>query len=433
MVVGEIIALSDMNISEKILAVASGREYVKPGDIIEAKVNMAMINEITGPLAIQMFKRIGLSRVWDNQRIVLVLDHQVPADSVKSAELHKIMRVFAEEQNIPYLYDVGDGGICHQVMVEKGHVRPGELIVGADSHTCTYGALGAFATGIGSTEMAAVFATGKIWLKVPSTIRINVVGVFKKFVTPKDLILNIIGEIGADGAIYKAVEFTGPTIHEMSISGRLTLCNMTVEMGAKTGIIEPDDKTIQYVKERTNKPFNTFRSDPDAEYEKTLEFNVDNLEPMVACPHSVDNVKPVKEVEGVEINQAFLGSCTNGRLEDLELAARILKGRHVKKGVRMLITPASSEVYLQALKMGLLEIFIKAGACICNPTCGACFGGHMGLLTAGEVCISSSNRNFIGRMGSSEAEIYLASPATVAASAVEGKITDPRRFTEELK
>jgi len=430
-VTGESWTLGGMNISEKILAAASGRDYVKPGDIVDAKVDMAMINEITGPLTIQMFKRIGLSKVWDNQRIVLVLDHQVPADSVKSAELHKIMRAFAREQNIPYLYDVGDGGICHQVMVERGHVKPGALIVGADSHTCTYGALGAFATGIGSTEMAAVFATGKIWLKVPSTIRINVVGKFGKFVTPKDLILDIIGKIGADGAIYKAIEFTGPTISEMSISGRLTLCNMTVEMGAKTGIIEPDEKTIQYVRARTNEPFNIFRSDLDAYYERTLEFNVDDLEPMVACPHSVDNVKPVKDVEGIEIDQAFLGSCTNGRLEDLELAAKILRGKHVKKGVRMLVTPASSEVYLQALKMGLLEVFIKAGAYVCNPTCGACFGGHMGLLATGEVCVSSSNRNFIGRMGSPEAKIYLASPATVAASAIEGKIIDPRRLMEE--
>ncbi len=419
-----------MNICEKILAASSETEHAKPGDIIEAKVDVAMINEITGPLAIQTFKKIGLNRVWDNQRIVLVLDHQVPADSVRSAELHKIMRAFAEEQNIPFLYDVGDGGICHQVMVEKGHVVPGALIVGADSHTCTYGALGAFATGIGSTEMAAVFATGKIWLKVPSTIKINVTGRFRDFVTPKDLILDVIGKVGADGAIYKAVEFSGPAIREMSVSGRLTLCNMAVEMGAKTGIIEPDEKTIRYVKERTDKPFRIFSSDPDAKYERILDFNVDHLEPMVACPHSVDNVKPVKSVENVEIDQAFLGSCTNGRLEDLELAARIMRGRHVKKGVRMLVTPASLEVYLQALRNGILEVFIESGAMVCNPTCGACFGGHMGLLASGEVCVSSSNRNFIGRMGSPEAEIYLASPATVAASAVTGKITDPRRFLE---
>jgi 3-isopropylmalate/(R)-2-methylmalate dehydratase large subunit len=419
-----------MNICEKILAASSETEHAKPGDIIEAKVDVAMINEITGPLAIQTFKKIGLNRVWDNQRIVLVLDHQVPADSVRSAELHKIMRAFAEEQNIPFLYDVGDGGVCHQVMVENGHVVPGALIVGADSHTCTYGALGAFATGIGSTEMAAVFATGKIWLKVPSTIKINVTGRFRDFVTPKDLILDVIGKVGADGAIYKAVEFSGPAIREMSVSGRLTLCNMAVEMGAKTGIIEPDEKTIRYVKERTDKPFRIFSSDPDAKYERILDFNVDHLEPMVACPHSVDNVKPVKSVENIEIDQAFLGSCTNGRLEDLELAARIMRGRHVKKGVRMLVTPASSEVYLQALRNGILEVFIESGAMVCNPTCGACFGGHMGLLASGEVCVSSSNRNFIGRMGSPEAEIYLASPATVAASAVTGKITDPRRFLE---
>ncbi|MCD6470880.1 3-isopropylmalate dehydratase large subunit [Candidatus Bathyarchaeota archaeon] len=419
-----------MNICEKILAAASGKDIVKPGDIVEAKVDMAMVNEITGPLAIQTFKKIGLEKVWDNQRIVLVLDHQVPADSIKSAELHKIMRKFAREQNIPFLYDVGDGGICHQVMVESGHVRPGALIVGADSHTCTYGALGAFATGIGSTEMAAVFATGEIWLKVPSAIKINVFGKFRDFVTPKDLILNIIGRIRADGAIYKAIEFAGPTIRDMSISGRLTLCNMTVEMGAKTGIIEPDEKTIEYVKKRTDKPFKLFRSDPDAEYERTMEFNVDHLEPMVACPHSVDNVKPVKDVEDVEINQAFLGSCTNGRLEDLEIAAKILKGRRVKKGVRMLVTPASSKIYFQALRKGILEIFAEAGACICPPTCGACFGGHMGILASGEVCVSTSNRNFVGRMGSPDAEIYLASPATVAASAITGKITDPRRFLE---
>jgi len=419
-----------MNITEKILAASSERDVVKPGEIVEAKVDMAMINEITGPLAIQTFKKIGTEKVWDNQRIVLVLDHQVPADSVKSAELHKIMRAFAKEQNIPLLYDVGDGGVCHQVMIEKGHVRPGELIVGADSHTCTYGALGAFATGIGSTEMAAVFAAGELWLRVPSAIRIIATGSFHKFVTPKDLILRIIGQIGADGAIYKAVEFAGPGIDNMSVSGRLTMCNMAVEMGAKTGIVNPDDLALEYVKNRTNKSFKTFRSDLNAAYEKTFEFNVDNLEPQVACPPSVDNVKPIKDVEGVVINQAFLGSCTNGRLEDLKLAAEFLEGRRIKRGVRLLVTPASQEVYLQALENGLLEIFVKAGAYVCNPTCGACFGGHMGLLAPGEVCISSSNRNFVGRMGSPEAEIYLASPAAVAVSALAGKIVDPRSFSE---
>ncbi len=420
-----------MNISEKILAASSGKECVKPGEIVEAKVDMIMINEITGPLAIQAFKKIGNQKVWANQRIVLVLDHQVPADSVKSAELHKIMRAFAKEQGTPLFYDIGEGGVCHQIMVEKGHAKPGQLIVGADSHTCTYGAVGAFATGIGSTEAAAVFATGKIWLKVPSTIKIDVAETFKKFVTPKDLILHVIGQIGADGAIYKAVEFTGPTISQISVSGRMTLCNMAVEMGAKTGIIEPDEVTLAFLEKRASKPFKLFRSDSDASYEKTLKINVSDLEPQVACPHEVDNVKPVKAVEGTEIDQAFVGSCTNGRLEDLEIAARFLKGKRIKKGVRLLVTPASQDVYLQALQVGLLDVFVKAGACVCGPTCGACFGGHMGLLAKDEVCISTSNRNFVGRMGSPEAKIYLASPATVAASALAGKIVDPRDFVEE--
>ncbi len=420
--------MNAVNISEKILAKASGKKNVSPGEIVEAKVDMAMINEITGPLAIEAFHKIGVKKVWDNKRIVMVLDHQVPADSVKSAELHKIMREFAKEQQIPNFYDVGFGGVCHQVMVEKGHVRPGELIVGADSHTCTYGALGAFATGIGSTEIAAVFATGKIWLKVPETIKINVEGSFQKFVTSKDLILNVIGQIGADGATYKAMEFAGSTIERLSVSERMTLCNMAVEAGAKTGIVNPDEKTLAYVKDRTSGLLKPLKSDPDANYERIIDINVDGLEPQVACPHSVDNVKAVSEVEGTPVDQAFIGSCTNGRIEDLRLAASIIKGRKVKNGVRMLVTPASQEVYLNALKEGLLEIFVEAGACVCSPTCGACFGGHMGLLADGETCISSSNRNFVGRMGSPKARIYLASPATVAASAIKGEITDPREL-----
>ncbi|MGB9714193.1 MAG: 3-isopropylmalate dehydratase large subunit, partial [Candidatus Bathyarchaeales archaeon] len=309
-----------------------------------------------------------------------------------------------------------------------GHVRPGELIVGADSHTCTYGALGAFGTGIGSTETAAVFATGKIWLKVPETIKINVEGSFQKFVTAKDLILNVIGQIGADGATYKAMEFAGSTIERLSVSERMTLCNMAVEAGVKTGIVNPDEKTLAYVKDRTSGLLKPLKSDPDANYERIIDINVDGLEPQVACPHSVDNVKAVSEVEGTPVDQAFIGSCTNGRIEDLRLAASIIKGRKVKNGVRMLVTPASQEVYLNALKEGLLEIFVEAGACVCSPTCGACFGGHMGLLADGETCISSSNRNFVGRMGSPKARIYLASPATVAASAIKGEITYPREL-----
>jgi len=419
-----------MNIIEKILARASGKEEVSPGEIVEASIDVAMIHDLTGPLAIESFRKIGAKKVWDNQRIVIILDHIVPASSVKSAELHKVVRNFAEEQKIDNFYDIGQGGVCHQLMPEKGHVRPGELIVGADSHTCTYGAFGAFATGIGSTEMAAVFVTGTLWFKVPEVIKINVTGRFQNFVTPKDLILNIIGQIKADGAIYNGLEFAGPTIGNMSIDGRMVLCNMAVEMGAKTGIIEPHQTTLNYVKNRTTKPFKPVKSDPDATYKKVLDVDVTDLEPQVSCPHSVDNVKPISEVDEVGVDQAFIGSCTNGRLEDLRLAAKLLEGRKVRNGVRLLVAPASQEVYLEALKEGLIKTFLEAGAILCNPTCGPCLGGHLGLLAPGETCISSSNRNFAGRMGSPEAYVYLASPATVAASAVTGKITDPRLLKE---
>jgi homoaconitate hydratase family protein len=301
-------------------------------------------------------------------------------------------------------------------------------MVGADSHTCTYGALGAFATGIGSTEAAAVFATGKIWLKVPEAIRINVQGEFQEYVTPKDLILSIIGTVGADGATYKTVEFGGPAIRGMSIAGRMTLCNMTVEMGAKNGIIEPDAATLEFLKGRTSKPYESFTSDTDASYEKVIGFDVSGLEPTVACPSSVDNVKPASELSNVTIEQAFIGSCTNGRIEDLRLAAQVMKGKIVKDGVRALVIPASQEVYRQALNEGLVEIFTDAGALVCGSACGPCLGGHIGLLAAGETCVSTSNRNFIGRMGSTQASVYLASPATVAASALTGRITDPREM-----
>ncbi len=420
-----------MNIIEKILARASGKREVSPGEIVEANIDVAMIHDLTGPLAIKSFREIGAKKVWDSQRIVVIIDHIVPASSVISANLHKVVRNFAEEQDIKNFYDVGLGGVCHQVMPEKGHVRPGETIVGADSHTCTYGAFGAFATGIGSTEMAAVFVTGKLWFRVPEVIKVNVTGKFQKLVTPKDLTLNIVGEIGADGAIYKGLEFGGSTIREMSIDGRMVLCNMAVEMGAKTGIIEPDQKTLDYVKARTDKAVKPVRSDPDATYERTLDLDISALEPQVAVPHSVDNVKPISEVKETDVNQAFIGSCTNGRLEDLHSAAQILKGRKVASGVRLLVIPASQEIYLNALNEGLIKTFMEAGATIGNPNCGPCLGGHMGLLAEEEVCISSSNRNFIGRMGSTKSYVYLASPATAAASAVTGKITDPRTLMEE--
>jgi len=416
-----------MNITEKILAKAAGKKTVHPGEIVDANVDMVMVHDLTGPLAVEAFKKIGTPKVWDNKKVVVILDHQVPAESVKAAELHKTMRNFAKTQNLTF-YEVGRGGICHQVMPENGHVTPGNVIVGADSHTCTYGAFGAFATGIGSTEAAAVMATGKIWFKVPPTIKVNVKGKFQKYVTPKDLILNIIGNLSVDGAIYRAAEFTGPTIKAMSIAGRMTLCNMAVEMGAKNGIIAPDETTAEFLAGRVKKMPNleTLQSDKDAEYERTVEFDVSKMEPQVACPSSVDNVKPVSEVGDVPVDQAFIGSCTNGRLEDLQLAAKVMKGKKVKEGVRALVIPASQEVWKQADEAGLLKIFTDAGAIVCGSACGPCLGGHIGLLAAGETCVATSNRNFIGRMGSTQANVYLASPATVAASALTGKITNPR-------
>jgi 3-isopropylmalate/(R)-2-methylmalate dehydratase large subunit len=416
-----------MNIIEKILANASGKQNVSPGEIVEANIDAAMTHDLTGPLAIKSFREIGAKKVWDSNKVVIILDHLVPASSVISAGLHKTLRNFAEEQHIENFYDVGRGGVCHQVMPEKGHVRPGEVIVGSDSHTCTYGAFGAFATGIGSTEMAAVFATGKLWFKVPEVIKIEVTGKFQQLVTAKDLTLNIVGKIGADGAIYKGLEFGGSTIKDMTIDGRMVLSNMAVEMGAKAGLIEPDQKTVDYVKARTDKPFTPVKSDVDAKYERVVDVDISDLEPQVAFPHSVDNVKPVSEVEDVKVDQAFIGSCTNGRLEDLRAAAQILKGKKIAWGVRLIVIPASQEIYLNAINEGLIKLFMDSGATVGNPNCGPCLGGHMGILAEGEACISTSNRNFIGRMGSTKSFVYLASPATVAASAITGKITDPTK------
>ncbi len=417
-----------MNIIEKILAKASGKEEVSPGEIVEANIDVAMTHDLTGPLAIKSFHEIGAKKVWNPNKVVIILDHLVPASSVISAGLHKIVRNFAKEQKIENFYDVGRGGVCHQVMPEQGNVLPGEVIVGSDSHTCTYGAFGAFATGIGSTEMAAVFATGKLWFRVPEVIKVNVTGKLPEFVSSKDLTLNIIREIRTDGAIYKGLEFSGSTIKNLTIAGRMVLSNMAVEMGAKVGIIEPDKKTLDYVKSRTNKPFNPIESDQDSVYEKILDIDVSELEPQVAFPHSVDNVKSISEVPDINIDQGFIGSCTNGRLEDLEEAAQILEGKKIAKGIRLIVIPASQEIYLKALNKGLIKTFMDAGAIIGNPNCGPCLGGHMGILAEGETCISTSNRNFIGRMGSTKSYVYLASPATVAASTLTGKITDPTKI-----
>lgn len=414
-----------MNIVEKILAKASNQDQVSPGEIVEARIDKAMMNDITGPLAIEAFKNMGGEKVWDTTRAIIILDHLVPANDDQSAHLHKLLRDFANEQNLKYFYDVGRGGVCHQIMLEN-HVKPGEVIVGADSHTCTYGALGAFSTGIGSTEIASVYLTGRLWFKVPPVIQVVVNGVFQPHIAPKDLILYTIGQLTADGATYRGVEFTGQAVDATSVEGRMTLCNMVVEMGAKNGIVSPDAKTAEYFTSRGVSPVNFIIGDDDADYEKIVEYDASSLEPMIALPPSVDNVKPVSEIGTIEIDQALLGSCTNGRIEDFRIAAEILQNKKVKKNVRALVIPASQEIYLRAMKEGLLDIFVKAGALVCNPNCGPCYGGHLGLMAAGEACVSSSNRNFIGRMGSPKADIYLASPATVAASAITGTITDPR-------
>ena len=415
-----------MNLVEKILAKASGLREAHPGEIVNAKVDRAMVHDLTAPLTIEAFNEIGAGKVWDPNRIIVIFDHLVPPSSIEAAELHKRVRSFVKSQGIRNFFDVGRGGICHQVMVEEGFVKPGEVIVGADSHTCTYGALGAFATGVGSTDMAAVFATGELWFKVPKCIKVHAAGAFPKLVGAKDMILYLIGSIGAGGANYMAMEFNGPAVERMGVDGRLTLCNMVVEAGAKAGVVPPDRKTMAYLKLRVNESVEALRSDEGACYERTVEVDVEELQPMVACPNSVDNVKPASEVSGVKIDQAFIGSCTNGRIEDLRAAARVLEGKKVDRGVRLIVIPASQKVYRQALREGILKVFVESGAVVANPNCGPCLGGHMGLLAPGETCISSSNRNFVGRMGSPSAKIYLASPVTVAASALAGEIVDPR-------
>ncbi|MBU7027721.1 MAG: 3-isopropylmalate dehydratase large subunit [Theionarchaea archaeon] len=409
--------------AEKILGRASNQEVV-PGDIVDCAVDLAMSHENTAAIS-KKFKQIGVPYVWDPSKIVIPIDHCAPAANENYAKNHKIIREFVKEQKITNFYDI-KAGVCHQVLCEKGHVEPGMLIVGSDSHTPTYGAFGAFAAGIGRTEMAAVYATGKIWLKVPESFKIIVEGDLPERVSAKDVILYITGQLRADGANYKAVEFCGNTVEDMTLGSRMVLCNMSAEMGAKTGMVAFDKRTKTYLSERTDKEYLILNADENAVYEKNFAFGVSDLEPQVACPHKVDNVSPVTDVEGREIHQAVLGTCTNGRVEDLLEAASILKGRTVKDSVRLLVIPASTEVYLDALQMGIIYNLAQAGAVICNPNCGPCLGAHQGALAPGEVCISSSNRNFRGRMGCKEAEIYLASPATVAASALTGTITDPR-------
>lgn len=412
--------------AEKILARKAGLKQVEPGQIVTVQPDKLLTHDNTAAIA-KIFREIGVEKVARPETSVIVLDHVVPAATEGHAKNHQQIRQFVAEQGITNFYDVGEG-ICHQVLPEKGHALPGHLIVGSDSHTPTHGAFGTFSAGIGRTEAAAVMATGEIWLMVPHSFRIVVKGRMPKGVYAKDLILHIIGDLGADGADYRSVEFSGPVVEEMSVAGRMVLCNMVAEMGAKAGSVAPDEKTLSWLSGRTEANFEPVLADPGASYEQTFEYDVSGLDPQVARPHTVDNVIPVDQVAGTGIDQAFIGTCTNGRLEDFEEAARILAGRRIAPTTRLLILPASREVLLAALAEGLVADLVRAGAVVLNPGCGPCLGAHEGVMAPGEVTISTANRNFKGRMGCKEAEIYLASPATVAASALTGEITDPRQF-----
>jgi 3-isopropylmalate/(R)-2-methylmalate dehydratase large subunit len=416
-------------LTEKILARHAGLSSVEPGQIINAKVDLVLANELSAAVAIGVMRNIkGADRVFDTEKIALVEDHFVPAKDAQSAKIAKLMKDFAREQNIKHFFDVGRGGIEHVVLPEEGLVAPGELIVGGDSHTCTYGAFGAFATGMGSTDIAAAFVLGEVWLRVPPSIKIVYRGTLGDMVFAKDLMLRTVGTLGIDGATYRAIEYHGSTIDNMSITGRITMANMAIEAGAKNGIFHADEKTIAFVKERTNRDFTVERADADAAYERVIEIDVDNLEPQIACPHTPDNVHPISEVtrEDIPVDQVFIGSCTNGYIDDLRIVAKILDGKRISSNLRVIVNPGSQKVWMQAANEGILTTLAAAGCVVNTPGCGACFGGHMGTLGDGERCISTTNRNYVGRMGSPKAEVYLASPATCAASALTGKITDPR-------
>ncbi|MHA1695568.1 MAG: 3-isopropylmalate dehydratase large subunit [Candidatus Helarchaeota archaeon] len=415
-------------IAEKILAKASveKREVVKPGEYLNCNIDLAMGHIALAKVAANfMGIKKKYRKVWDNEKVVGILDHFSPAPSERWALAHQMIRKFAREQNFKYFYDIKEG-ICHQVLPEKGHVAPGMLIVGTDSHTTTYGAFNAASCGIGYTDMTIVFIKGTLWFRVPESQLFEINGKLDKRVMSKDIILYIAGKYGTDIGTYKSMEFVGDAMDNLSIASRMTISNMSLELGAKFGFTPPDEKIIKWLKPRTDRPLELVKPDEDAKYSETFQIEVDNLEPQVACPHSVENVKPVSEVKNVKIDQAFLGSCTNGRIEDLEIAAEILKGKRIHEDVRLIVIPASQEIWLEAAERGISKILIEAGGIIGNPNCGPCFGAHMGMLAGGENCISSSNRNFKGRMGSEKAGIYLASPATVAASALTGVITDPR-------
>jgi len=416
----------NMTMAQKLLAKKAGKAQVVVGEIVSVEPDLAMSHDNAG-LVIKQFRQIGQPQVWNPDKIVIPLDHRAPAESEKTATAHKSIREFVKEQGIRNFYDIKEG-ICHQVVIEKGHILPGQLAVGTDSHTTSYGCLGALSTGIGATEMAVVWATGKIWLRVPESIKIIIDGKMPRGVYAKDVILFIIGQLTVEGASYKSVGFYGETVSRMSVSERFTLCNLSMEMGAKFAVVPFDRVTQKYLSEVTSQRYEPILSDSEAIYEKEYIFYVSKLEPQVACPHNVDNVKPVSQVEGIKIDQVVLGSCTNGRLDDLEVAAKILKGKKVNPHVRMLVLPATRTIYSQAIKKGYLQTFLDAGAVILNPGCGPCLGAHEGILAAGEKCLATTNRNFKGRMGSPDSEVYLASPALAAATAIKGEIADPREY-----
>ena len=418
-----------MTMTQKILAKHAGLDHVEVGQLIEAKVDMVLGNDITTPVAITEFEKAGFTQVFDKDKISIVLDHYTPCKDIKSAELCLQARNFAHKHNITNFFDVGQMGVEHALLPEKGLCAPGEIIVGADSHTCTYGAVGAFSTGIGSTDMAAAMATGLLWFKVPAAIKVTLKGKLQPYVSGKDVILHLIGEIGVDGALYQSLEFTGEGVASLSMDDRFTISNMAIEAGGKNGIFPVDEKTMEYISGRVNRPCEAFEADPDAVYAREVVIDLDKLEPTVAMPHLPENTKVVSEVAGLPINQVVIGSCTNGRISDLRAAAAVLKGRKVADGVRCIVIPATQEIVLQAMQEGLIQTFIEAGCAVSTPTCGPCLGGHMGVMAEGERTVSTTNRNFVGRMGHVTSEIILASPAVAAASAVAGCVADPRALS----
>jgi 3-isopropylmalate/(R)-2-methylmalate dehydratase large subunit len=419
-----------MTITEKILAVHAGKRHVSPGELVDVRIDLALGNDVTAPLAIKAFQEIGARRVFHRDRVVLVPDHFTPAKDILSAEQCKVLREFAKAHRLTHFFDVGECGIEHALLPEKGLVLPGELVIGADSHTCTYGALAAFSTGVGSTDLGAAMATGRLWLKVPESLKLIYHGKINPWVSGKDLILLTIGDIGVDGALYQAMEFCGETIRSLSMASRFTMANMAIEAGGKNGIFEPDEITLEYVKPRAKRAYQLYRSDPDARYVEEREYDVSKIHPQVALPHIPSNVKDVREVEKIEIDQVVIGSCTNGHLDDLRVAAKILKGRKVAPSLRLIIIPATQDIYRQSLKEGLFEIFLSAGAVVSPPTCGPCLGGHMGVLAEGERALATTNRNFRGRMGHAESEVYLCNPAVAAASAIKGRICHPEEVVK---